>query len=305
TQWEHVLWLRALAGVALSGMPAVTLAYMGEEFEKDSIAPAVGLYIAGGAVGGMSGRLLASFLADYGPDLGPYLSSWRLAMIGIAITGLISTFIFWRALAPSNYFMPREFSPVALTASLLGHMRNAGIVLMVIVGFLMLGAYMALFNYVGFRLQAQPFRLSQSIAGLIFIIYPIGSLGSAHMGALAGRYGRGRMLVASIAITILGTLIMSPDSLLAIGVGLIVLTYGFFGVHSICSGWAPALAERDKAQASSLYLLFYYIGGGVAGSLAGVFWVAHGWMGVAVFSLIAMCIAVVLAALMMRVAATQ
>lgn len=297
TQWDQVLWLRALAGIALSGMPAVTLAYMGEEFEKDAIAPAVGLYIGGGAVGGMSGRLLTSFLADYG--------SWRLAMAAIAITGLVSTFIFWRALAPSKFFTPRVFSPAALTRSLLAHMRNPGIVLMVAIGFLMLGAYMALFNYAGFRLQAAPFGLSQSIAGLIFIIYPIGSLGSAHMGSLAARYGRGRMLIASIAITIAGTLIMSPDSLIAIGIGLIILTYGFFGVHSICSGWAPALADRDKAQASSLYLLFYYIGGGAAGTFAGLFWAAHGWMGVAVFSLIAMCMAIVLAFAMLRLASTQ
>ena len=75
-EWSHVLWLRALAGVALSGMPAVALAYLGEEMEPKAVASAVGIYIGGGAFGGMSGRLVVAALADYG--------SWRLAVAALA-----------------------------------------------------------------------------------------------------------------------------------------------------------------------------------------------------------------------------
>ncbi|HEY8578484.1 MAG TPA: MFS transporter, partial [Beijerinckiaceae bacterium] len=57
-QWSHILWLRALTGITLSGMPAVALAYLGEEMEPQAVAPAVGLYIGGGAFGGMTGRLV-------------------------------------------------------------------------------------------------------------------------------------------------------------------------------------------------------------------------------------------------------
>ena len=297
TQWEHVLWLRALAGVALSGMPAVALAYLGEEMDKGSVAAAVGLYIGGGAVGGMTGRLLTAFLADYG--------SWRLAMAGIGITGLLSAIVFWKALAPSRHFTARVMSPVAMTRSLLTHLRNPGITLLAVEGFILLGAYMALFNYIGFRLQAAPFNLSQAAAGLVFIVYPIGSVGSAQMGSFAGRYGRGRMLMATIAITMVGLLIMTPDSFIAIGIGLAIMTYGFFGAHSICSGWAPALAARDKAQASSLYLLLYYIGGGVAGAAGGIFWSQSGWNGVALFSGILFACTLGIAFIMTRIANTQ
>ncbi len=296
-EWNQILWLRALAGVGLSGMPAVALAYLGEEMDKGSVAPAVGLYIGGGAVGGMSGRLVTSFLADYG--------SWRLAMAALGVLGLMSALVFWRALEPSRFFVPRKVALGAMTRSLLGHFRNPGIVLLAIAGFVMLGGYMALFNYIGFRLQGAPFNWSQTAAGLIFVVYLLGSVGSAHMGALAARYGRGRMLMATLAISLAGLALMTPDNFLIIAVGLAVMTYGFFGAHSICSGWAPALAVRDKAQASSLYLLLYYIGGGVAGSMGGIFWQMNGWNGVALFSAVLYVLAFAIAFAMTRFANTQ
>jgi len=297
TQWSHVLVLRSLAGVALSGMPAVALAYLAEEMDPKSVAPAVGLYIGGGAVGGMAGRLVAAALADYG--------SWRVAMAVIGATGLVSGLVFWKALAPSRHFTARALSPLALIGTLGAHLRNLGVFLLVIEGFLLLGAFMVLFNYIGFRLQGAPFHLSQAAAGLVFLVYPIGSLGSAHMGSLAGRFGRGRMLVITLTITMAGLALMAPASLWSMVVGLVALTYGFFGAHAICSGWAPALAENDKAQSSSLYLLLYYTGGGVAGSIGGIFWSSHGWAGVIAFSGALMFGALALAAMLWRFARVQ
>ena len=104
--WSQVLWLRALAGVALSGMPAVALAYLAEEMEPKAVASAVGIYIGGGAFGGMSGRLITAALADYG--------SWRLAIAVLALTGFASAVVFWRAL-------PRESLPVAACVWLVRH----------------------------------------------------------------------------------------------------------------------------------------------------------------------------------------
>ena len=274
--WSSVLWLRGLAGVALSGAPAVSIAYLGEEMEKATVARAVGIYIGGGALGGMAGRLVAAFLADYG--------SWRWAMVGLGLLGLSSAIVFWRLLPASRHFTARPFKLGALAISMARLSIKPPIALLVVEGFILLGGYMAVFNYIGFRLQAPPFSMSQSIAGLVFLVYPLGSYASAFMGGLAGRIGRGRALCLSISIMIAGLAIMTPDNIFFIAGGLATMTFGFFGAHAISSGWAPALAERDKAQASSLYLLLYYIGGGVAGSYGGVFWTSHGWTGVALFA---------------------
>ena len=83
--------------------------------------------------------------------------------------------------------------------------------------------------------------------------------------------------------------------------GIAVLTFGFFGAHSVVSSWVSRRALQAKAQASSLYLFFYYLGSSVAGSCGGFFWSAWGWPGVAALVgallILALLIALRLAAL--------
>ncbi|MFN3892466.1 MAG: MFS transporter [Beijerinckiaceae bacterium] len=294
-EWSHVLWLRALAGVTLSGMPAVALAYLAEEMEPKAVSSAVGIYIGGGAIGGMTGRLITAALADYG--------SWRLAIAALAVTGFASAIVFWRALPSSRHFEARTPSLSKLAVSMLACARNPGIVLLLVMGFLLLGGFMTVYNYLGFRLQAEPFLLTQALAGLIYIVYPAGSFASAFMGGKAAKYGRGPTLIVSLTLMTLGLVLMTPDFLPSIVAGLVILTFGFFGAHAIASGWAPTLVARDKAQASSLYLLFYYIGGGAAGTAGGVFWEGAAWPGVALFAGAMMAGTIVIGLLLWRIAA--
>jgi YNFM family putative membrane transporter len=62
--------------------------------------------------------------------------------------------------------------------------------------------------------------------------------------------------------------------------GVIVLTFGFFMAHSAASSWVGRLARHSKGHASSLYLLGYYVGSSVAGSVGGWFWSAGAWTAV-------------------------
>ena len=248
SDWHHVLWLRALAGITLSGAPAVALAYLGEEMEPKAVAPAVGLYIGGSAFGGMVGRLVVAGLADLGADYGAGLSSWRLAMAGLGITGLVCALVFWRALPASRHFSARAPNFGKLVVSLGVCARNPGIAVLLIAGSLMLGSFMTVYNDLGFRLQGEPFWLSQSAAGLVFLAYPMGSLASAIMGAQAARFGRGPVFIVCVLVMICGLALMFPDSIAFLIAGLLVMTFGFFGAHAIASSWAPAMVAQDKAQ---------------------------------------------------------
>ena len=50
-----------------------------------------------------------------------------------------------------------------------------------------------------------------------------------------------------------------------------------------CEQLGGLRAREGKAQASALYLFFYYMGASVAGSVGGFFWTAYAWPGVAAF----------------------
>src|SRR5207245_7359549 len=74
------------------------------------------------------------------------------------------------------------------------------------------------------------------------------------------------------------------NSLVMIIAGVAILTFGFFGAHSVASSWVGLRARHSKGQASALYLFSYYFGSSVVGYCGGFFWQAAGWPGVAAFT---------------------
>ena len=83
-----------------------------------------------------------------------------------------------------------------------------------------------------------------------------------------------------------GVLITLCTNLFLVLVGLATSTVGFFGAHAIATGWAGRAAPAGKAQASSLYNLFYYAGSSVIGWFGGIALEHAGWTGVALTVLI-------------------
>lgn len=63
--WEIFLTTRIFIGLAVSGVAAVAMTYIGEEIAQNDIGFAMGLYISGTAIGGMGGRLIAGVLVDF------------------------------------------------------------------------------------------------------------------------------------------------------------------------------------------------------------------------------------------------
>lgn len=267
-----LLLFRALEGVALSGLPAVGMAYLSEEVEPTHLGAAMGIYIGGNAIGGLSGRLITSVLADY--------VSWRIALGSLGALSLLIGLAFWKVLPASRHFVARSFDPPALMRSLLRHFADPGLRLLFATSFLLMGSFVSVYNYLGFRLTAAPFNLSQTAVGVIFIVYLLGIFSSAWAGKVADRLGRRRVLWLFMAAMLLGLLltVLSPLPVILFGVAL--LTFSFFGAHSIASSWVGRRARVDRAQASSLYLLAYYLGSSVVGTSTGFAWSSHGWPGV-------------------------
>jgi MFS transporter, YNFM family, putative membrane transport protein len=103
-----------------------------------------------------------------------------------------------------------------------------------------------------------------------------------------------------VSVMMAGVAITLSDNVIAVLIGLVVATAGFFGAHSTAAGWTGQSAPVGKAQASSLYNLFYYGGSSVIGWLGGVAFDAQGWRAVALTILLLTGIAATLAALFIR-----
>src|SRR6195952_2571930 len=239
--WHALLFVRALEGLALGGVPAVAMAYLAEEVHPEGLGLAMGLYVGGTAIGGMSGRVISGILAD--------VFSWRVAIGGIGVLGLLATLAFRALLPPSRRFVPR--AGMGFThhrTALAGHLKNRGLPFLFLMGFVLMGSFVTVYNYAGYRLIAAPFNLNQTEIGAIFVVYLTGVVASPWSGKMADVFGRGRVLIAALLLMIAGVALTLSGSLPVIVTGIACMTFGFFAGHAVASGWVGRLAKHAKGQ---------------------------------------------------------
>jgi YNFM family putative membrane transporter len=290
--FESLLLLRMLQGVALAGVPSVAMAYLGEEMDATSIGSAMGLYISGNALGGMTGRIGSALLCDYVP--------WHTAIAIVGIISLLLSLVVLKSLPASTNFRQRPFQAGYLFTSLYRHLHEPGLLCLYGLAFLAMGGFVSLYNYIGFRLLAAPYSLSQYQVSLIFLIYLLGSFSSGVVGSLIRRFGRPLMIRLTLTVMLAGTLITLAEPLPIIVAGVGLFTCGFFSAHAIASSWVGRRAASAKAQASSLYLFSYYLGSSISGTLGGIFWSRFGWSGVAAMIAILITAAFGVASMLLR-----
>lgn len=268
--FELVLGLRFLEGVALGGVPALAMAYLSEEVDEQARTIAAGWFVAGTTVGGLLGRVVATPIAD--------ALSWRAGMTAVAVLAAIAATTFVLTAPPERRFVrldPRHGD--TRTARLLRTLRDPGQLGLYACAFLLMGGFVAIYNYLAFHLSTPPYLIPAGLIGLVFLAYLGGTVSSPLAGRLAARHGRLAVLLASMGVMLLGLLVTLAGPLLLVLLGLVVMTAGFFGAHSIASGWAGARADGARFQATGLYNLSYYAGSSALGWSVGYVYEGAGW----------------------------
>lgn len=277
SDWNLLLITRALQGFLLGGAPAIAVAYLAEEVEPRGLGATVGLYIAGTAFGGMCGRVLTGALVE--------MFTWRPALAIMGLLGLAASIGFFKLLPPSRHFTPHcGFDPKFHLSAWLGHIRNPALPCLFAVSFLVMGAFVTTYNYIGYRLVEAPYNLGQTALGMIFTVYVAGIFASWAAGKLGDRFGAFRVMPFSLLTAAIGCMLTLLSPLPVIIAGIVLLTTGFFMSHSLASAQVAKLARGTKGHASSLYLLSYYMGSSIAGTVGGFFFAAAGWPAIVTFT---------------------
>lgn len=261
--------LRAAIGLSLAAVVAVAMGHVGAEVHPRGLGGAMGLYVAGNTLGGVGGRLLVAGVSD--------VAGWRWGVAVLALAAGVVAAGFWRTVPEpvSGGVAPRrrEHHPSLL--------RRPLVLLLAAVPFTLMGGFVAVYNYLGYRLAGPPYGLSPGVVGLVFLAYLSGTASSALAGRMVDRLGRLPVIVLSSAVMLVGLGISALAPLAAVVGGLVVFTAGFFGAHATASGWMPVVAAPDGARGSALYVGAYYAGSSIFGLLVGSAWSAAGWSGVA------------------------
>jgi MFS transporter, YNFM family, putative membrane transport protein len=296
--WESLIVLRLLTGVALAGLPAVATAYLREEMHPSAQARAAGLYIGGTAIGGMAARLVTAPIAE--------AAGWRWALLAAAGVSGACAVVVTITLPPSRRFVATRLRGRTVLAMQRRALADPALLALYALGACAVGALVAVFNAVGFRLTAAPFHLGVGLVSLIFLTYSLGTVSSTLSGRLADKLGRRAIAPFGCAVAFGGVLLTLTRSLPVVIVGIGALTIGFFAVHGLASGWVTARSHASGAspsQAAAFYLFSYYVGSSVFGSLGGRAWSADGWPGVVTVAGSLLGIAGVLALTLRRIPA--
>ncbi|WP_369411167.1 MFS transporter [Leucobacter edaphi] len=264
--------VRCVEGLALAGLPAIAVTAIAETVRPEALGPAVGTYVAGTTIGGLLGRIIAGTVAQ---ELG-----WRWGMGAVAVIAAAATIVFLARIPRPA--LPARRGERALPA-IRDNLARPGVVVLILQAFLLMGGFVAAYNYLAFRLQEPPFQLSLGQVSWLFLAYLAGAAASRWVWSLTRRIPPTITLLVCAGIMIAGLTLTLLPSLPWVIIGLVLFTGAFFAAHTIASGLIERRAGAGRTLAPPLYTLAYYAGSSLLGWLGGVAFAAAGWPGTAVF----------------------
>ncbi|MFC0582222.1 MFS transporter [Micrococcoides hystricis] len=305
--WELFLTARFIQGVTLAGLPATAAVYLREEIHVSYVGAATGIYVFGTTIGGLAGRVVSSGLIELSeflplPDLGWInFQHEHFAMLGTAVLALLCAIACQKLLPASRGFNPNPRSFRQLPRNFLKAFTDPVLIGLYIMAALTMGTFVGIFNSMGFRLEAAPYFFSIGLVGLLYFVYPVGGVASTWAGRAADRVGMRKVMPLGVIVMLAAIFVLNNGSIIAIIAGLVLLSAGFFSVHSVASAWVAARAAlgiRLPAQAASMYMLFYYACSSVSGNLTPYSFELGGWGGVTVLTSILIGVALLISVLL-------
>jgi YNFM family putative membrane transporter len=279
-----VFW-RFVQGLVMPPVFAVTIAYIGDEWEPHEATAAAGVYTSGASIGGFSGRFITGILAD--------VVGWRYALGCIALITLAGGVAVLFLLPRERKFVRSE-GLIASGKLMLQHFRNKQLLATYAIGFGVLFCFITTFTYINFRLAAPPYNLSATWLGAIFIVYLVGSGLAPMAGWAVSRVGRRRFMIPVIGLWIAGVLLTLAEPLWLIVLGLTVCASSGLICQTISTGYVTITAKAGRSSAVGLYVTSFYVGGAFGATLGGIAWVMGGWPAcVAMIVAIQLCMAAI------------
>jgi YNFM family putative membrane transporter len=262
-----IFW-RAVQGLVLPPIFAVTVAYIGDEWPAAEATTAAGIYSSGSSLGGFSGRLVTGLMAD--------LIGWRAGFDALALitfAGAIAVAV----LLPHERKFVRSEGLLASGRQMLAHFRNGQLLATYAVGFGVLFNFICTFTFISFHLAAAPYNLSAGWLGALFVVYLTGSVLTPWTGWAIGRFGRRRFTVRVIALWAAGIALTLTPSLPLIILGLAIAAGCGLICQAVTTSYVTITAKAGRSSAVGLYVTGFYLGGSFGAAIGGITWTLAGW----------------------------
>ncbi len=261
------LW-RFIQGLSVPGITVVIIAYIGEEFEGQSITELMSFYVSGAVLGGFMGRFLLGHLHEY--------FGWRNAYYVLTVLTILSALWVAKTLPKSKHF---EANPNfrSIIKILSAHLVNRYVVTACLLGACVLFSLVACFTFINLYLADSPYDLGTGALANIFAVYLIGVIITPFSTILLRRFGSARTIIVAVIVSMTGVLLTLAAPLWIIVMGLGVMSSGVFVTQSATISYIAVNVKQGRSLASGLYYLFYYTGGTLGAWLCGLAYAYGQW----------------------------
>lgn len=256
---------RFLQGIFIPSLTTCLAAYLAKTLPVTKLNVVMGSYVSATVLGGLCGRLLGGWIH---PPL-----HWRYAFVSASVLTLIATLTAVRGLPRGDAGASTQHDSVGLW-SLIRRWELLRIYLCAMGSF---AIFSSVFNYLPYRLQAQPFGFSTEMTTLLYLVYIVGIFSGPAAGRISNRFGCGNTLLAGSSVLGGALVLILFPSLPLIIVGLLGTCTGFFTLHAAAVGSLNRKLSSGQGRANALYVLFYYIGGWIGITGSGFAYKHGGW----------------------------
>lgn len=250
--------LRVAQGVCMSTAFTLTMAYLAEHFSARQTTSALAAYVTGNVASNFFGRLMSAAVADIFGISTNFLTFAALNLLGAVLV--------WFTLQRTSAMMRADAKGGLASTTWKGPLENAELRACFVIAFLILFVFIGTFTYVNFQLVAAPLSLSPMALGLVYFVFLPSMLTTPLAGRVAAGLGPRIGIGATLALAILGLLLLLTPRLPIVLAGMALVAIGTFLAQALATGHVSRTASRDRAAASGIYLASYYAGG-LAGSL--------------------------------------
>ncbi len=265
---------RFIQGLFLPSLTTCVAAYLARNMPVERLNVAMGLYVSATVTGGLFGRLLGGWIHPQ--------HCWRSAFVSA------SAFLFFSTIA-AVFLLPQEQKNVVVEKSgesFIQLLRRSDLLRIYFVAFGSYFVFSSIFNYLPFYLAGPSFKMSTKSIAIIYCTYITGIIMSPFSGKISNRIGSGAtMILGTIIFGLSISLTLVVESVSVIVISLMGVCAGFFSIHAAAAGLLNRRIDSGRGMANSLYVLFYYIGGGLGITLSGYVYLCFDWTGVVLFGL--------------------
>jgi len=279
--FETFLLARCFEGLTVPAILTSSMTILAN-IDKKNIQFNMSVYVAATVFGGLLGRVMSGYIAtEFG---------WRAVFFSLSFALLISL-VFIRNL---DLDVATKMTKATLK-DVMAILKDRRFVLIYITMFTVFFVFAGLLNLIPFRMKDLFGEVSELTIGLLYLGYGSGVVVALLSRKIVKFFGSEikTILAGGLFYTAMVGFFIS-STLSVIFSMMFLLCIGMFTVHSVCTGMANSMVEKQKGLTSGMYLTFYYIGGAMGSLIPSMIYSAFGWSTVIIVFIVSLLLVFIL-----------